>query len=95
MPPTLVSVDALQNAMALRSVASQSGMVIGPALVSRTARYCESCCTESLTNGTGGVSRIVTLRISIRSDGIISVAATVENFWTTAIPYATRANTVY
>jgi MFS family permease len=32
MPPTLVSVDALQNAMALRSVASQSGMVIGPAI---------------------------------------------------------------
>ncbi|MGN6871081.1 MAG: MFS transporter [Solirubrobacteraceae bacterium] len=32
MPPTLVSVDALQNAMALRSIASQSGMVIGPAI---------------------------------------------------------------
>jgi MFS family permease len=32
MPPTLVSVDALQNAMALRSIASQSGMVIGPAV---------------------------------------------------------------
>jgi hypothetical protein len=32
MPPTLVSVDGLQNAMALRSIASQSGMVIGPAI---------------------------------------------------------------
>jgi MFS family permease len=32
MPPTLVSVDVLQNAMALRSIASQSGMVIGPAI---------------------------------------------------------------
>jgi MFS family permease len=32
MPPTLVSVDALQNAMALRAIASQSGMVIGPAV---------------------------------------------------------------
>jgi MFS family permease len=32
MPPTLVSVDALQNAMALRSIASQTGMVIGPAV---------------------------------------------------------------
>jgi MFS family permease len=32
MPPTLVSVDALQNAMALRSIASQIGMVVGPAL---------------------------------------------------------------
>jgi MFS family permease len=32
MPPTLVSVDALQNAMALRSIASQTGMVIGPAI---------------------------------------------------------------
>jgi MFS family permease len=32
MPPTLVSVDALPNAMALRSIASQSGMVIGPAI---------------------------------------------------------------
>ncbi len=32
MPPTLVSVDLLQNAMTLRSIASQAGMVIGPAL---------------------------------------------------------------
>ena len=32
MPPTLVSVDLLQSAMALRSIASQAGMVIGPAL---------------------------------------------------------------
>jgi MFS family permease len=32
MPPTLVSVDALQNAMALRSIASQTGMVVGPAI---------------------------------------------------------------
>ena len=32
MPPTLVSVDALQNAMTLRSIASQTGMVIGPAI---------------------------------------------------------------
>jgi MFS family permease len=32
MPPTLVSVDVLQNAMALRAIASQSGMVIGPAI---------------------------------------------------------------
>lgn len=32
MPPTLVSVDALPNAMALRSIASQMGMVVGPAL---------------------------------------------------------------
>ncbi|HET6867055.1 MAG TPA: MFS transporter [Solirubrobacteraceae bacterium] len=32
MPPTLVPVDALQNAMALRSIASQSGMIIGPAI---------------------------------------------------------------
>lgn len=32
MPPTLVSVEALPNAMALRSIASQSGMVIGPAV---------------------------------------------------------------
>ena len=32
MPPTLVSVDAMQNAMALRSIASQSGMVVGPAI---------------------------------------------------------------
>jgi MFS family permease len=32
MPPTLVSVGALPNAMAMRSIASQSGMVIGPAI---------------------------------------------------------------
>src|ERR1700756_2476590 len=32
MPPTLVSIDLLQSAMALRSIASQTGMVIGPAL---------------------------------------------------------------
>jgi MFS family permease len=32
MPPTLVSVQALPNAMAMRSIASQSGMVIGPAI---------------------------------------------------------------
>jgi MFS family permease len=32
MPPTLVSVDLLQNAMTLRSIASQAGMVVGPAL---------------------------------------------------------------
>ncbi len=32
MPPTLVSVEVLPNAMALRSIASQSGMVIGPAV---------------------------------------------------------------
>jgi hypothetical protein len=32
MPPTLVSVAALPNAMALRSIASQTGMVVGPAL---------------------------------------------------------------
>jgi hypothetical protein len=32
MPPTLVSVDALSNAMALRSIATQIGMVAGPAL---------------------------------------------------------------
>jgi MFS family permease len=32
MPPTLVSVAALPNAMAMRSIASQSGMVIGPAI---------------------------------------------------------------
>jgi len=32
MPPTLVSVEALPNAMVLRSIASQTGMVIGPAI---------------------------------------------------------------
>jgi MFS family permease len=32
MPPTLVSVDLLANAMTLRSIASQAGMVVGPAL---------------------------------------------------------------
>jgi MFS family permease len=32
MPPTLVPLDLLQNAMTLRSIASQLGMVIGPAL---------------------------------------------------------------
>ncbi len=32
MPPTLVSAEALANAMAMRSIASQSGMVIGPAI---------------------------------------------------------------
>ena len=32
MPPTLVSVDLLQNAMTMRSIASQAGMVVGPAL---------------------------------------------------------------
>ncbi len=32
MPPTLVGIDLLQNAMTLRSIASQAGMVIGPAL---------------------------------------------------------------
>lgn len=32
MPPTLVSADLLQNAMTLRSIASQSGQVIGPAV---------------------------------------------------------------
>jgi MFS family permease len=32
MPPTLVSVEVLQNAMALRSIASQTGMVLGPAV---------------------------------------------------------------
>ncbi len=32
MPPTLVGVDLLQSAMTLRSIASQAGMVIGPAL---------------------------------------------------------------
>ncbi len=31
MPPTLVSIDLLQNAMTLRSIASQAGQVIGPA----------------------------------------------------------------
>ena len=32
MPPTLVSIDLLQNAMTLRSIASQAGMVVGPAV---------------------------------------------------------------
>jgi MFS family permease len=32
MPPTLVSVELLPNAMTLRSIASQSGQVIGPAV---------------------------------------------------------------
>jgi MFS family permease len=32
MPPTLVRADVLQNAMVLRSIASQTGMVIGPAI---------------------------------------------------------------
>ena len=32
MPPTLVSVEVLPNAMTLRSIASQTGMVIGPAI---------------------------------------------------------------
>jgi MFS family permease len=32
MPPTLVSVNVLPNAMVMRSIASQSGMVIGPAV---------------------------------------------------------------
>jgi MFS family permease len=32
MPPTLVGLDALPNAMALRSIATQMGMVVGPAL---------------------------------------------------------------
>lgn len=32
MPPTLVDVDLLQSAMTLRSIATQTGMVIGPAL---------------------------------------------------------------
>ena len=32
MPPTLVPLDLLQNAMVLRSIASQAGMVIGPAV---------------------------------------------------------------
>jgi MFS family permease len=32
MPPTLVSVELLPNAMTLRAIASQVGMVIGPAL---------------------------------------------------------------
>jgi MFS family permease len=32
MPPTLVTVEVLPNAMTLRSVASQTGMVIGPAV---------------------------------------------------------------
>jgi MFS family permease len=32
MPPTLVSLELLQNAMTLRSIAGQAGMVIGPAL---------------------------------------------------------------
>jgi MFS family permease len=31
MPPTLVSIDLLQNAMTLRSIATQAGQVIGPA----------------------------------------------------------------
>jgi len=32
MPPTLVPADVLPNAMALRSIAGQSAMVLGPAL---------------------------------------------------------------
>jgi MFS family permease len=32
MPPTLVSVDLLQNAMVLRSIATQTGQVVGPAI---------------------------------------------------------------
>ena len=32
MPPTLVPLELLQNAMTLRSIASQTGMVIGPAI---------------------------------------------------------------
>jgi MFS family permease len=32
MPPTLVSLEALPNAMTLRAIASQTGMVIGPAI---------------------------------------------------------------
>jgi MFS family permease len=32
MPPTLVSLELLPNAMTLRSIASQAGMVIGPAI---------------------------------------------------------------
>ncbi len=32
MPPTLVSVDLLQSAMTLRSIAGQAGQVIGPAI---------------------------------------------------------------
>jgi MFS family permease len=32
MPPTLVSLELLPNAMTLRSIASQTGMVIGPAI---------------------------------------------------------------
>ncbi len=58
MPPTLVSVETLPNAMAMRSIASQSGMVIGPAIggllygVSPEAVYLVSagCCVlASLT----------------------------------------------
>ena len=32
MPPTLVRVEVLQNAMVLRSIATQTGMVVGPAI---------------------------------------------------------------
>ena len=50
------------------------------------------------TNGSGtgaGFSRIVTLRITMRSDGTFALAGTVEIFCATPMPSATRPKTVY
>ena len=45
----------------------KNSIVIGPSLVSSTARYDAELRDVSVTNGSGGVSRIVTRRISTRS----------------------------
>ena len=78
----------------LGSLVGKSSMVIGPALVSRTARYCASCADVSVVNGTGsggGVSRMVTVVISIRSRALPSASAGAsEILWTTSMPSTTR-----
>ena len=71
---------------------------MAPSVVSSTARYLASSSTVSVANGTGsggGVSRIVTESISIRSVTLpcASTGAS-EIACTTSSPSTTRPNTV-
>ena len=71
---------------------------MAPSEVSSTARFDAISATVASTNGSGtggGVSRIVTRRISTRSFGTVASAGTVEIFCATVMPSTTRANTVY
>ena len=69
-----------------------------PSDVSMTARVRPSSSDVSERNGSGtgaGLSRMVTLVMTMRSAGTVASAGMLEIFCTTLIPSATRAKTVY